>query len=252
MSSNNKQLKKIYDRVYSRGKENFFTFNSDYITAEVLKSAEFAGKSVLEIGCGTGTTAISIAKAGGNVLAIDYSKEAIRIASRKKKHKNLEFRTAQYNDVKKRFDIIVMQEVIEHMDDPFEELKKIKNKLKRKGKIIITCPSFMNVRGYIWMTLLKLFNVPMSLTDVNFLCPFDFIEWSEKLGMRLEWRTFNFDLGNNHKMLIDMRKRLTNALRDAQMKANVSALIEWLQKVSRFNHKSYFSGAKGIYILETK
>jgi hypothetical protein len=145
-----------------------------------------------------------------------------------------------------------MQDVIEHMAMPFNVLKKIKTKLKPKGKIVITCPSFLNVRGYVWMTLLKLFYVPMSLTDINFLCPFDFIKWAERLDTKLTWHTFNFDLGNNQKMIIDMKNRLTNALRDVEMKADVPSLIKWLKQVSRFDHEKYFSGAKGLYILEKK
>lgn len=249
MTLKNQILKKIYNQVYRQGKERFFTFNSNYVTKEVLKTAKFTDKRVLEIGCGTGTTALAIARAGGKILAIDYSKEVIKIASREKKHKNLIFKSAELKDIEEKFDIIVMQDVIEHLDEPFKQLKNIKEKLNPKGKIIITCPSFMNVRGYVWMTLLKLFKVPMSLTDINFLSPFDFIEWAKKLNMKLKWRTFNFNLGNNQKMLIDMKKRLTNALRDANMKANVPALLAWLQKVSLFNHKKYFSGAKAIYLL---
>jgi SAM-dependent methyltransferase len=252
MASKNQMLKKLYDQIYRRGKDKFFTFNSNYVTKEVLRTVEFAGKRVLEIGCGTGVTALAIAKAGGKILAIDYSKEVIKIATREKKHKNLEFKSAEPKNIKEMFDIIVMQDVIEHLDEPLKQLRDIKKKLNAKGKIIITCPSFMNVRGYVWMTLLKLFNVPMSLTDINFLSPFDFIEWAKKLNMKLTWRTFNFNLGNNQKMVIDMRKRLTNALRDAKMKADIPALLTWLKKVSRFDHKQYFSGAKGIYLLEKK
>lgn len=249
MAIYHKNLKKIYDRVYKAGKDKFFTFGTDYVTKEVLASADFRNKEVLEVGCGTGETALGIAKKGGKVVAIDYSKEAIRIA-KQKQHPNLEFRTCEYKDVRGKFDIIVMQEVLEHMDDPLANLRRIKRKLAPRGKIILTCPSFMNVRGYIWMTLLKLFNVPMSLSDVNFICPFDVEDWAKKLRMQLWWKTFNFDLGNNEKMLVDLRKRLPNALRDAGMKANIDLLLEWVEMVSKFNHTNRFSGAKGLYILQ--
>jgi ubiquinone/menaquinone biosynthesis C-methylase UbiE len=246
-----KGLKTLYNKVYRKGKDNFFSFSTDYVTREVINSINFKNKKVLEIGCGAGDTALSIAKHGGQILATDLSKEAINIA-KKKKHKNLEFKAVTYDKVQDTFDIIVLQEVIEHMDNPLQVLRKLKKKLKPKGKIVIACPSFMNVRGYVWMTLVKLFDVPMSLSDINFLCPFDFEEYAVKLNMKLKWHTFNTDLGNNNKMIVDMKKRLTNALTDAKMKADAKALLKWLEQVSKFDHKSETSGAKGFYILGRK
>ena len=246
-----KGLKTLYNKVYKKGKDDFFSFNTDYITKEIIKSVNFKNKKVLEIGCGVGDTALAIVKKGGNVLATDFSKEAVAIAH-KKKCSNIEFRTTTHDKIKDEFDIIVLQEVIEHMDKPLQDLRKLKKKLKRNGKIVITCPSFMNIRGYVWMTLVKLFDVPMSLSDINFLYPFDFEEYAKKLDMKLKWHTFNTDLGNNKKMLIDMKKRLTNALSDAKMKADVRSLMKWLEKVSEFDHTSPISGAKGFYILEKK
>lgn len=247
----NSKLQKLYEGVYKKGKEKFFTFSTDYITNEVLNSVSFKNKTVFEIGCGEGDSALAIAKAGGKVLAIDYAKEAIAIAEKKHTHPNLSFRACEYKDVRGTFDIVLLQELLEHLDDPYANLARLKKKLKPGGKIVITCPSFMNVRGYVWMTLLLLFDVPMSLSDVNFLCPFDFEEFAKKLKMKLSWHTFNHDLGNNQKMVHDLgeRKRLENALRDAGMKGNVPALLAWLTKVARYDHTLPHSGAKGFYIL---
>ena len=250
----NTKLKSLYNKVYKGGKTKFFTFPTDYITKEVLANVSFKGKKVLEVGCGTGETAHAIARAGGNVYAVDYAGEAIKIAESKYQHQNLRYGTARYQDVKDTFDIIVIQETLEHLDNPLKDLRNLKKMLRPKGKIVITTPSFTNVRGYVWMTLLLLFKVPMSLSDVQYLSPFDFVEWAKKLDMRLAWHTFNFDLGNNEKMIYDLwtRKRLSNALRDAGMIGDVKALIAWLTKVSTYDHKNKFSGAKGFYILTKK
>ena len=51
--------------------------------------------------------------------------------------------------------------------------KKAVNNLKKEGMIISASPSFMNPRGYVWMTLQLLLNVPMSLSDVHFFSPTD-------------------------------------------------------------------------------
>jgi 2-polyprenyl-3-methyl-5-hydroxy-6-metoxy-1,4-benzoquinol methylase len=250
----NKKLRKLYEDVYKKGKERFFTFSTDYVTREVMSNVNFKGKKVLEVGCGTGETAFCIARAGGKIIAADYAPEAIKIAQERYHHENLEYHAARYQDIKGIFDIIVLQETIEHMDNPLRDLRNLKKKLKPKGKIVITCPSFMNVRGYVWMTLQLLFNVPMSLSDVQFLSPFDFEEWAKKLDMKLAWHTFNFDLGNNEKMMYDLgeRRRLKNALRDANMKGDTKKLLSWLERVSRYDHTLPHSGAKGFYILQKK
>lgn len=254
MKRTNKKLQGLYEGVYKKGKEKFFTFSTDYVTDEILENVSFKNKTVLEIGCGTGETALAIALAGAkDVLAIDYAKEAIKTA-REKEHPCLTFQTAEYADVPGEFDTIVLQEVLEHLDNPLSHLKKLKRKLAPKGKLVITCPSFMNVRGYVWMTLNTLFDVPMSLSDVTFLSPFDFEEFTKKLDMKLTWHTFNFDLGNNKKMIYDLddRNRLKNALKDAKMKADVPALLSWLKNVSKYDHTLPHSGAKGLYVLQRK
>tara|TARA_B100001057_G_scaffold324342_1_gene324552 strand:- start:2742 stop:3551 length:810 start_codon:yes stop_codon:yes gene_type:complete len=43
-------------------------------------------------------------------------------------------------EIKEEFDIIVAYHVIEHLDDPLQLIKDIKNKLKKNGKIIIGTP----------------------------------------------------------------------------------------------------------------
>ena len=250
-SKTNKDLKNLYDKVYKEGKEKFFTFNSDYVGEHLIKIIDFKGKKVLDIGCGTGETDLLMAQEGGQVLAIDYSAEAINI-TQAVKHPNLEFRLAEYSQIDDTFDVIISLGTIEHQDNPLTDLKNFKNKLKPGGQICFTCPSFLNVRGYIWMTLVKLFYVPMSLTDLHFICPFDVEAWAQELEMELKWETFNFDLGNNQKMIVDLDKRLRNALRDAKLPGNVDAFIDWLKKVSQYDHTNKFSGAMGLYILTSK
>jgi ubiquinone/menaquinone biosynthesis C-methylase UbiE len=99
MASKNQKLKNLYDRVYRKGEEHFFTFSSDYVTKEVLRSVSFTDKRVLEIGCGTGVTTLAIAKAGGKLLAIDHSSEAIARASMLNGYQNLEFRSCKFESV---------------------------------------------------------------------------------------------------------------------------------------------------------
>ena len=201
----NQDLKKIYESVYSKGKENFFTFNTLDITEQIFHEMEWKNLNVLELGCGIGDTAAKIASAKArSVLATDYSKSAIKTAKENHKLDNLEFDVASIEDISGKFDCIVMQEVIEHTDSPFQTIEFLSNKINPNGHIILTCPSFLNIRGYVWMTLQLLFDVPMSLTDKHFISPFDMKEWSDKLNLNLSWKTFRHEQGAGEKMVYDM------------------------------------------------
>ena len=183
MKNDNKSLKEIYqnayknNKKYSDEKDSFFTFSTDDVTEYVINNVDFSLKNVLEVGCGTGNTAFAISTSGAlSVTAIDYAEEAIKTCKNTFETDNLEFRCLSIEDVTDKYDVIVMQEVIEHLDDPEDSIKRLMENLTENGSLVLTCPNFTNLRGYIWMTLQILFDVPMSLSDLHFFSPFDFEE----------------------------------------------------------------------------
>ncbi len=247
---NNSELKAVYDRVYAQGKESFFSFPTMDISREVVAELSWKGKHVLEIGCGTGETAAVLAEAGATVLAVDYSIEAIREARTRHEHPSLQFESRSFDEVEGNFDVVVAQEVIEHTDEPLEFLRRLKGHLRDGGVIIITCPSFLNLRGVVWMTLATLLEVPMSLTDRHFISPADVEGWAGALGLSHEFRTFRFSQAHGEDMIVDLRKRLTNALRDADLdNSRVEAFLEWLDHAKNYVDDSPSNGAKALYRL---
>ena len=146
-----------------------------------------------------------------------------------------------------------MQEVIEHTDDPAASLAQLKAHLKPDGHLIVTCPSFLNLRGVVWMTLQILLDVPMSLSDLNFICPFDMERWAEQVGFQCTWHTFRYGQAHGDDMFVDMDKRLTNALRDADLpNRNVERLLDWLRQAAQFETDAVHNGAKCLYRLTPK
>lgn len=258
-NNNNETLKSIYDKAYAGNKQyagdegSFFTFSTDDVTEFVVKNVDFAGKRVLEVGCGTGETAAAIAAAGAaEVLALDYSAEAIASCRARHSAPNLTFEVKDYRQVGRRFDIVVLQEVIEHLDEPETAIVQLMDLVEPQGgQLVLTCPNFTNLRGYIWMALQLLLNVPMSLTDLHFFSPFDFEEIASRHGLALQWTTFAHDRVYGERLIVDMRKRLTNALRDAGLdNSRVDVLMEWLRKVVTIdNQPSRINGGKGFYIF---
>lgn len=256
--ADNESLKFLYENAYRQGRSyagdpgSFFTFSTAEVTEFIVRSVDFRSKDVLEIGCGTGETAATIAKSGARtVLAIDYSEEAISTCKSRHSDSGVNFRVMSYQAVSGNFDVIVMQEVIEHLDDPETVVCQLSDRLHPSGKLVVTCPNFTNIRGYIWMALQLLLKVPMSLSDLHFLSPFDMEEIARKHKLTIEWTTFAHDRVTGDKLIIDMRKRLTNALCDANLdNSNVEVFMNWLSKVTRFDSTpSRINGGKGFYVF---
>lgn len=254
----NKKLQNFYERVYKKGEEKHFT--NLVVTGsvseepnEVLKEINWKSKKVLDVGCGTGFFAYSTAKKGAIIHGIDYSENAIKIAKTKFKHKNLTFESIDVKKISGKFDVIVSLGTLEHMDNPLSILKLFKKLLSPKGKIIITSPNWTNPRGYILITLWTLFNAPITLADLHYQTPIDFENYANKLNMKLKWRTIDKSWGNGKIMIDDLKKRMPNVLKDANLprnKKNISHLINWLEtNVASLDNSLPHSGATGLYIF---
>ena len=251
---NNKKLKSRYNQIFKEGSRQFFSFNN-YNESKIIMDFvdSWENKNVLEIGCGEGNLAAMICMAGAlKVDAIDYSEEAVKIARNRYNIDNLNFACASTEDVKDMYDIIILQGVLEHIDKPFHLLKHLMEaNVFEDGVIITSSPSFLNPRGYVWMTLQLLFQVPMSLTDIHFLCPFDFELFAEKNNYSIEIKSTDYDWAAGDRTIVDFEKRLPNALSDSGMNTNkVNNFLEWLAKaVFYFEHNDY-SGTNVAYKLK--
>jgi 2-polyprenyl-3-methyl-5-hydroxy-6-metoxy-1,4-benzoquinol methylase len=94
---------------------------------------------VLDIGCGNGAVAYDLSKKASHVTAIDISEKNIAIARKRFNNKNLEYITgdATKHTFKNRFDVIILSNVLEHIENRVEFLSKIK---KSAPKILIRVP----------------------------------------------------------------------------------------------------------------
>ena len=260
----NSNIQKIYQDIYHKEKSNFFSRFVDGIdTSEtnqiVLDSIDWNDKTVLDLGCGTGDVSAMIAEQGGAklVTGIDYVDSAIRKAKEGHTLHNLDFSVSSIEDWSKKSEVVVSLGVLEHMDDPERTLKHMINLVESKGIIVITCPYFLNIRGYVWMTLVNLLDVPMSLTDLHYISPFDIEKWLIDTPMKLEkGQLFDHDRSNGFGMIVDMKKRLFNALSDANLPNHkVETMISWLENVIEYqnrNTKIESNGANALYIIKPK
>ncbi len=260
----NKDLRRFYDGVYKKGERRHYyskrALSEDALSnedREVIKAMAWRGKSVLDVGCGTGRACHEIAARGAKrVVGIDFSAAAIAKARARPARDNLEYRVEALAAHKGRYDMVISLGTLEHTDDPYAVLQDFKDRLHRGGAIILTCPNWTNPRGYVLQTLLRLFDAPITLADLHSLTPIEFIAWAKELNMQLTWHTFDHDWAHGERLIADLTQRLPNVLRDAKLphkKKNVAGLIEWLElHVLPLDHTSTFSGATGLYLFEQK
>jgi 2-polyprenyl-3-methyl-5-hydroxy-6-metoxy-1,4-benzoquinol methylase len=259
----NAQLQEFYDGVYKKGELQHYTqfrlkqgdWPVEFTT--VLNLIDWTGKAVLDVGCGTGDMCAMVKEAGAHsVLGIDFAASAIEEAHKKYQLPDLSFRAENVFNIDQSFDVIMSLGTLEHMDDPLAALKKYKQMLHPRGSLILTCPNWLNPRGYVLQTLLHLFNAPITKADIHYLSGVDFEAWAKELDMSLEWQTVDFEWGSGMKMIRDLVRRLPNVMRDAQLpvtQEQITGLLQWLEKGTiPFPHERKQEGAVGVYHLTSR
>ena len=101
-------------------------------------------QNILDVGCGGGILAESMAKLGGKVTGIDQSEIAIKIAQLHAKENNLSinYKLLNIEDFLKKdsskFDVITCLEMIEHVPDPASIITSCSKKLKKNGRLYVS------------------------------------------------------------------------------------------------------------------
>jgi len=105
---------------------------------------------VLDIGCGNGALSYDLAQKAKKVVGIDINKENIKIAKKKYSAPNIEYLVGDaIKDLpNQQFDAIILSNVLEHIENRIEFLKKLKN---LAPKILIRVP----MANRDWITLYK-------------------------------------------------------------------------------------------------
>ena len=97
--------------------------------------------NILDIGCGGGLLSEPMYKLGANVVGIDASKKNIEIAKFHAKKNNLKINyicsSPEVLKTKKKFDVILNMEIVEHVDDINFFMKKSSELLKKNGLMFV-------------------------------------------------------------------------------------------------------------------
>ncbi|MHA1129351.1 MAG: class I SAM-dependent methyltransferase [Candidatus Helarchaeota archaeon] len=131
------------------------TYVIDKRISKILKYVNIKNKTGLDVGCGNGKYAISLARIARKVIGIDYRIDNIKEAERNKELLNLnniqfEYMLATELDFpEKTFDIVLLNEVYEHLIDPEKALSEISRVLKDDGFLVLFVPNrFYPIEGH--------------------------------------------------------------------------------------------------------
>ncbi len=118
-------LEWIFDRLsheasfknYSSDNHPVRTFSKEFILPNISKN-----DIILDLGCHEGDMSFIISEQAKEVIGIDYNKNAIEIAKQKYKKNNLTFIHGEALEFlktnKKKFDILILSHILEHLDNP--------------------------------------------------------------------------------------------------------------------------------------
>lgn len=109
----------------------------DNIRQKKIKKLE-----ILDLGCGGGLTCEPLARLGASVTGIDFVEKNIEIANQHAMDSKLNIKYIKEDldsfSLKEKYDVILILEVLEHLDDWKSFIKKLKKNLKPNGILIIS------------------------------------------------------------------------------------------------------------------
>ena len=151
-------------------------------------------KNILDVGCGGGILAESMARLGGNVTGIDQSDIAIKIAKLHAKENNLsiDYKLLNIEDFLKKdsnkFDVITCLEMIEHVPDPASIITSCAKKLKKNGRLYVSTIN-RNLKAFLFAIvgaeyILNLLPKGTHHYD-KFIKPSEVKSWANNLNMNI-------------------------------------------------------------------
>jgi SAM-dependent methyltransferase len=134
----------VYKRQYHQNKNHWWFEGKKIILRKILKKNLINTKKILDYGCGVGIN-LSMLSEFGKVYYYDKNKLAINYVKKKYFNKKIFVNVTRLFNFKKKFDLIIAADVIEHIKNDRKVIFKLSNLLKKDGHILITVPAFQSL-----------------------------------------------------------------------------------------------------------
>jgi 2-polyprenyl-3-methyl-5-hydroxy-6-metoxy-1,4-benzoquinol methylase len=223
MARSSGDVRAVYDELYRSGEMSLSRNYSDkFPLLEHLLASEVRDRTVLDFGCGPGRLALMLARHARQVHGVDYSAPGVEMATllaRVASAGNATFACGDIESVlaeRRRWDVIVLAGVLEHLEQPREQLGALSSRLTPGGLLCLQTPSFANFRGDVYNTLDTLLGLPMSLTDLWQVTPRTMRDIAGDIGLDVERVVGgHYRFAFLERVLEDFRQRVPAAARDA-------------------------------------
>jgi len=123
----------------------FAEFRGALVCAILQQRMNLTKKNCLDIGCGSGGTSIALAQNGAQVTALDHNAARVNLLKARLGQESAiqvlhtDAHTLQFPD--QQFDLVILQDVIEHLPKPQEALNEIYRVLKTGGLLYFSTPN---------------------------------------------------------------------------------------------------------------
>lgn len=168
------------------------------------RQAALAGKRVLDVGCGGGILAESMAQRGGRVLGIDLADKPLKVAQLHALESgvaNVEYRAVAVESLAAEqpgtFDVVTCMEMLEHVPDPSSVVRACSQLVKPDGWVFFSTIN-RNAKAFLFAIvgaehLLKM--LPKGTHEYSkFIRPSELARWSRESGLALaETRGMEFN-----------------------------------------------------------
>jgi 2-polyprenyl-6-hydroxyphenyl methylase/3-demethylubiquinone-9 3-methyltransferase len=157
--------------------------------------APLAGKTVVDIGCGGGILAESMARKGAEVTGIDLSEKALKVADLHSLESGVRVRyeliAAEELAAREpgRFDVVTCMEMLEHVPDPAAVVRACAALVKPGGKVFFSTIN-RNPKAYLFAVigaeyLLRL--LPKGTHDyAKFITPAELAQYARSAGLDVD------------------------------------------------------------------
>jgi len=141
---------------------------SRYSSHDYFRRLAGTGHDILDVGCGEGHFAALVAQAGNRVVGIDLLPEAEKAAAMEQyipADLDAGLSGARRALGERDFDLVLLQDVLEHLRSPETMLEDCKRHLKPHGRVIVSVPNVANVTVRLGLLLGRFDYRPRGILD---------------------------------------------------------------------------------------
>lgn len=144
----------LYDNLIASSKNpirRYFHRSRTQMISQAVKTHYKKGMKVLDLGCGTSNWNIESVPSTG----VDVNQEMLDYALKKKRIKNaIKSKIQDLDEKRHKADVVVMADILEHLENPGQIIKKVRKLLKPDGVLILNLP--YDTPLSLWMPLYAL------------------------------------------------------------------------------------------------